>query len=183
MLPIAFGAINNENDKSKIEQIWHEYENIMFRVAYKILNNQHSAEDAVSEACIKIIRNLQKIQNISSNETKALIVIIVRSVSIDIIRKSNSRLEDYKEVSEIIPDKSLDIQENIIAKESYETIMKTIKALPEHQKDVVYLSFIYEYSHKEISEILGISENASRKRLYDAKKEIIKRLGGEDYGK
>ena len=48
----------------------------MYVVAYKILNHEQDAEDAAIEAWMKIIRHLDKINEISCQETKSFIVIV-----------------------------------------------------------------------------------------------------------
>ena len=47
--------IESDTDKSKFEIIYRAYRDLMFHVAYKILNNQQDSEDAVHQAFLKII--------------------------------------------------------------------------------------------------------------------------------
>ena len=56
----------------------------MYYTANNILKDSHLAEDAVHNAFLRIINNLEKIEDINSHKTKGLIVIIVKNVSIDI---------------------------------------------------------------------------------------------------
>ena len=63
-----------------IEALW-------LYVSKAILKNNESAEDAVSEAFVRIIKNLDKINEDDRYKTRAFLVIIVRNVSIDILNK------------------------------------------------------------------------------------------------
>lgn len=181
-----FRAVSRVDDKGKMEQIWEKYYGLMLYEAKKYFSTHASAEDAVSEACIKIFRNIDKIQEISSYQTRAYIVSIVRTTSIDALRKMSRTKEDADEVPEYICDSSPGILESIISKEGYESIKAAIEALPEQLRDVVYLSLVHNYSHGDIAKMLGISQAASKMRLLRAKKEIRKALskngnGGGDY--
>jgi len=174
-------AIKNDDDRNKLEQIWSMYHGLMLYIAKGILTNHATAEDAVSEAYIKIIRNIDKLDNISSYQSKAYIVSIVRSVSIDMYRKSKNVTEASDEVLEIIPDNDINVLEGIVIDEGVNAIKAAIKLLPIHLKDVVYLSLVHGYNHSEIAKMLDITEAASKMRLYRAKAEIRKRLVGENH--
>lgn len=80
--------IESDEDKSKFEQIYLKYRNLMFYVARKILNNQQDAEDAVHQAFVSIIENLEKISDVDCPKTRSYIVIIVERKAIDLMRKN-----------------------------------------------------------------------------------------------
>ena len=48
--------------QTKVEKLYYTYRNFMYDEAYAILNDQSLAEDAVSEAFVRIIKNLDKIK-------------------------------------------------------------------------------------------------------------------------
>ena len=179
-MPKIFKPASRTDDRGKMEQIWEKYQGLMLYEAKKYLASHASAEDAVSESCIKIFRNLDKIQEISSYQTRAYIVTIVRTTSIDILRKISRQKEDADDILEFSPDNSPGTLEKIISKEGYDTVKNAIESLPEQLRDIIYLSLVHNYSHSEIAKILGISQAASKMRLSRAKKEIRKRLAGEE---
>ena len=80
MIPMIFMSINSEDDRSKLLQIWERYYSLMMYEAKKYLDDS-IAEDAASESFIKIIHNLDKFQDITSNRTRAYVVTIVRNTS------------------------------------------------------------------------------------------------------
>ena len=51
-----------------------------------------------------------------------------------------------------------------------------IQALSEGRRQVFNAYFIEGYSHKEIAEMMGISEGTSKSQLYDAKRELRKAI-------
>jgi len=181
MFPLFAASLNNEDNRSKVEKIWGLYRGLMIYEARRILNDSALAEDAVQESFIKLIRYLEKIDDITSHETKAYIVSIVRSICIDMLRKAGSGKDNLNldDVVEIIPDDNPDILSKIALSESFNVVKEAIQALPPDQRIVIHLFLIEEHSHAEIAEILGITESASRARLKRAKNAIRKKLGGE----
>ncbi len=61
--------IDSDEDKSKFEVIYENYRNLMFFVAKKILYSDSDAEDAVQDAFIRIINNLDKIEDPKCHKT------------------------------------------------------------------------------------------------------------------
>ena len=84
---IYLNMIESEEDKSKFEQIYNTHKQTMFYVANRIIKDQYLAEDIVHQAFLKIIDNLDKINEINCHKTRSFIVIIVQNLSIDFYRK------------------------------------------------------------------------------------------------
>ena len=64
-------------EKSKFEQLYHQYRALMFHVANGILHNDRDAEDAVHNAFVSIAENISKIEDPNCPKTKGYIVTIV----------------------------------------------------------------------------------------------------------
>ena len=85
---IYLSLLDTQEDISKFELIYNTYKKQMYYTANNILKDNYLAEDAVHNAFLRIIDNLEKIDDVNSHNTKGLIVIIVKNVSIDIYRKN-----------------------------------------------------------------------------------------------
>lgn len=83
---IYLQMIESEEDRSKFEQLYLKYRSLMLRVAMRILHNEQDAEDAVHQAFLSILNNLEKISSVDCLQTKSYIVVIVERKSIDLIR-------------------------------------------------------------------------------------------------
>lgn len=77
---IFLQAIQNEADRSLVEELYNKYVNTMMYIAKSILKDQYRAEDAVNQAFLKIIEDLQKFSFENCKKTRALVVIIVRNI-------------------------------------------------------------------------------------------------------
>ena len=182
MLPL-FMAIENEQDRSKMTQIYNEYYSRMISEAKRILRDHALAEDAVSDSLEKIIRNLHKIDKISCYQTRSLIVIIVRNTALNILKKQKrSDVVPDTDLIGVVDERPLPV-ETIVSMDGFRNIVEIIDSLPESLRDVAVLFFLHEFTHKEIQELLGISYEAVKMRLMRARKEIKQRLVGEEYGR
>ena len=97
-------------DSEKIRELYEIYEQPMFRIAYAVLHDSALAEDAVSDAFIRIIGKLDRLKAPDSPKTKQYIVKTIKSTSINIYRK-NRRWNCQEMCSRRIP-KILDRQES-----------------------------------------------------------------------
>jgi RNA polymerase sigma-70 factor (ECF subfamily) len=158
----------------------------MIYTAQGIFGDRYRAEDAVSQAFVKIIDNLQKFTWKDCNKTRGLVVIIVRNICLNMIKgEKYEKLippEYCEPAPEYVQDETLDF---VVTKESYDFILSCLSELNVNYKDILRLKLIYEYTDKEISEILSISQENARVRLHRARKaliEIMQKRGG-DYEK
>lgn len=78
--------IDSLEDQSKFERVYLEYKGLMYHVAYKILNNEQDAEDAVHNAFLKIAEYIERIGDPVCPKTQNYVVTIVENKAIDIYR-------------------------------------------------------------------------------------------------
>lgn len=159
-----------DEEKSKFELIYITYKQTMFYLANKILRDQYLAEDAVHQAFLRIIDNLDKINEINCHKTKGFIVIIVQNIAIDFYRKRKREANisfDGIEYAIGSDDKSLELNE----------IEDAILKLPSKYSSVFRLKYSLGYTNIEISEILNINEDNVRKRISRGKVKLEEILG------
>lgn len=77
--------IETDEDKSKFEEIYQEYRNLMYYVAYKRMQHEQDAEDVVHHVFVKIAENIKNIEPVSP-KTKQLIVTMVDNRVTDVFR-------------------------------------------------------------------------------------------------
>ena len=172
---IYLSLLDSEEEISKFELIYSTYKKQMYYTANNILKDSHLAEDAVHNAFLRIINNLEKIEDINSHKTKGLIVIIVKNVSIDIYRKNKKERDNTIFIDDLDDINGYDeINKNDIG-----DLEIAISKLPENYKQVFLLKFSHELTDNEISEILDIKPDNVRKRISRGReklKNILKKL-------
>lgn len=179
---------NDEDSTSrKIERLYDKYKALMFREANIILNDACLAEDAVHQSFIKIMNNLDKIDENAERRTRNFLVIICRHAALDLYKKrlylnrnpDNSNFEFEDEEEEIQIDYA-EPSQIIIDKETVARVSKEIDKLPPIYKDVLLLEKLHNNTKEEIAELLGIKYETVRKRSLRARKMLAEALEREE---
>ena len=79
MLYFYISMVETPEEKTKVEQLYLNYRQTMYHVAYQILKDSFEAEDAVHGAFLRVIKNLDKIielepQAVNAKALKKLIL-------------------------------------------------------------------------------------------------------------
>ncbi|HJY22448.1 MAG TPA: RNA polymerase sigma factor [Hanamia sp.] len=141
----------------------------MYGVCLRYAGNEDDASDILQEGFIKVYKNLSKFRGEGSFE--GWIRRIFVNTSIEHFRKK-VKLYNVTEVQEnTIEDTNLDALDILAAKD----IIKIINELSPGYKAVFNMHVIEGYSHKEIADIMGITEGTSKSQLARAKG-VLKKL-------
>lgn len=168
--------IDNGRDKTKFEKLYNTYKQLMFFKAMEILRDEHLSEDTVQQAFIKIIENIDKIDENNCHKTKGFIVIVIENTAIDIYRKlSRNKTISFNEVEYAIKDISPSV-EDVFEENNESLIVEAIASLPPNYSTVIRLKYSHGYNDKEIAQILDISEDNVRQRISRGKKRLAKIL-------
>ena len=136
----------------------------MLTVCLRYANDSADAEDVLQEGFVKVFSKLSDFKMEGSLE--GWIRRIMVNTSLDAIRKNKKYLTDAK---------LEDVEYKIHSSESTsdqlqaDDLMKLVHALPEGYKVVFNLFAIEGYSHKEIADLLGVSENTSKSQYSRAR--------------
>ena len=159
------------NNNEKIEQLFNLYSDLMLQHAYYILKD---ISTSVSEVFLRVIKIIEKINELDCPKTRKLMVIILENISKNIYnRRKREALVDFTEI-DVENESSLDDFYDIEIKQDMDNILKR---LPVDYANILALKSD-GYSPKEIAEILDINYDNARKRLLRAKK-LLKKLIAE----
>lgn len=167
---VYLSLIGTEDNKSKFEDIYNSYKKTMFYIANDILKNHAQSEDVVHTSFIKIIKNLDKIDEVHCNKTKGFIVTIVRNTAIDVYRKNK---KEIGKIEKIIDYKGYQEHKEIGIKSDIEL---AILELPDKYSTVFSLKYYQGLSDEEISGILKIKQSTVRTRILRGKEKLRKIL-------
>ena len=177
MLAIYLMAIDTPADKSKFETLYIKYEKLLFYVAFDILKDHHLAEDAVNNAFIRIIDNLDKIDKIDCPQTKRFVVIITKNICLDMLRKKNRHNETIIDISESQAfldsvDSAQSAQDEFFMQFDMNSIKQAFHKLqPDYQMALYYHAILGESINK-VAELMGVKPEAAKKRIYRARKAL-----------
>lgn len=154
-----------QNDKASQFALYKVLLPKVMGVCRRYLREIQEAEDCVQESFIKIFKNLATYSGDSPFE--AWIRKITVNEALISIRKNKkfSFNEDIDLYNDIKPSESM----GVLAQINHQELLQLLYKLPENKRVVFNMYTIEGYSHKEISEILGITEGTSRSSLSRSK--------------
>ena len=152
----------------------------MLLVALRFVNDTMEAEDIVQEAFIKAFSKLEQYK--AEVSFGAWLKRIVINRCIDVLKSKRQRLVELEDYHINVIEENHENEWTVEDYISLETVKLAIEALPEKYKYVVMLYLMEGYDHQEISEILNISEVASRTQLSRGKQKLQLALKSERNG-
>ncbi len=169
-----------QNNRKAQLQLYNQYCNGMYIVAKRFLKDANDAEDVVQEAFIKAFSKLEQFK--AEVTFGAWLKRIVVNKSIDFLK---SKKKDFVELDEVhlkVADHTIDDKWLVDDEITLQDVKLAINKLPNKYQYVLMLYLIEGYDHQEISEILNITEVASRTQLSRGKAQLQELLTLKNYG-
>ncbi len=154
-------------DQQAYKAVYDAYAQAMLSIAMRVLNNREEAEEILQDAFIAAFRKLKELQDMNSFGSWLKKITINRSL--DQLRKRKIMFETVNDVE------IADHNEEQEAERPYtvEIILAALQQLDDAYRVVFTLHLFEDYSHRMISEKLGISESNSKAILSRAKRKLI----------
>lgn len=158
----------------KIEKIYKEYYQIVYKYLLCLTRDSDIAEELTQETFYKMIKKIHTFRG--DAKISVWLCEIAKNLWYDELRKKKKVVEIYQENNEI--ESSQNIEEEFINKEESSKLVEKIEKLDEITKRVIYLRLNSELSFKEIGQVLGKTETWARVTFYRGKQKI--KEGNED---
>lgn len=143
----------------------------LFGISYRMLGALEDAEDVLHDAWIRLAS-----QDLTSLEDpEAWLVTVTTRLSLDRLRRAKAERDQY--VGPWLPEPlASDSDQPDLAHERDESLrlsfLMILERLSPDERAAFLLHNVFDYSHREAAEILGIAEEASRQRAHRAKTRI-----------
>ena len=145
--------------KRLLQTIWPN----AYQLAFAVLGDGPSAEDAAQEACVIVYRAITSLRSSAAFRTW-FYRLVVREASR--LKRQRSRTEPAFESAAHDPDQAASID-----------IWRALSRLPQHLRDVVALRYFEDLPSREIASTLRIHDGAVRFRLMVARRRMRRLLG------
>jgi RNA polymerase sigma-70 factor, ECF subfamily len=165
-------ALCIRQDRRGEKLLYERYVTMMARLCHRYLKDNTEVQDVLIEGFVKVFEKLKTFEYRGEQSLEVWIRRIMINECLMRLRKRHMYLS-------IIDDDNDPVQPAHQGAETREIIM-LMHHLPTGYRTVLNLYVIDGYSHKEIAELLGITESASRSQLTHARnklKDILKRHG------
>lgn len=141
----------------------------LYRIAFRIVQNEENAQDIVQDTYIKLWEKREELSFLNSAE--AFAITMLKNLCIDFLR-----VRKVKRTEEFTPDmkgqKTQIIQESLEVKDDVSHIRRLMNNLPEQQRLVMTYRDWDGYSNEEIETMTGLSAANVRVILSRARKTV-----------
>lgn len=166
------------NDRASQKALYEGFYSKMLGVCLRYSKSSDEAKDILHEGFLKVFNSLRKFNATGSFEGWVRRIIV--NTAIDHLRKNK---QNYLIVSTVYANEKAsnmaveEINENeLLSHINQEEILKAVQQLTPAYRTVFNLYVVEEYTHKEIAELLDISEGTSKSNLSKAKFNLKKNL-------
>ena len=172
MISGALAILKSEAQRNEMSSVYEKNKSLFLSIAYKKLQNEENAEDAVQEAFLEIADKPDIFFSLTEKKQIQYMGAVVNKVAINMFNKSK-KLQTEELSEEIVYQNDDNVIENsFFDNVSREEILAFTENLPEAQRIVLILSYSSGLSADEISKTLNITVSSVYNRLYLARKSI-----------
>jgi len=162
-----------KNGDAKAEEaLYRHFAPQVMAIARRYSRDDAIAQDYMQECFVVLFEKLKKYDASKGNFEPWLYRLCVNQI-LQLIRKSNRKI-NFEELPADL--KEPEIQENEKDLLDHEVLLAVIRELPDGYREVFNLSVLDNWSHKEISLALKITESSSRSQLARAKSWLRQKL-------
>ena len=153
-----------EGDQRAQRKLFEMYAPKMMGVCLRYMKDHAQAEDVLQDGFVKVFTKLEKYSGDGSLEGWVRRIMV--NTALDHLRKSN-KFNANVSMDEV--GYKVESDADVLASLIEEDLLKLIQEMPTGYKTVFNMFAIEGYSHKEIGEKLGVSENTSKSQYSRAK--------------
>ena len=165
-------------NRASIGVLYDKHAPWLLAVCLRYIGTREDAEDVMHDGFMKIIRSIDNFKEKQTGSLEAWMRRIMVNTALNFIRdhkkeKMFIHLDPVLESVQVPSDNDDDFGRCDLTKDQ---LMDLVCELPAGYRTVFNLYVMEDYSHKEIAELLGISENTSKSQLSKARNLLRKRL-------
>lgn len=158
-------------DRRAQKELYELYSRKMMGVCLRYVNDRETARDLLQDGFVKIFTSIGSFSGIGSFEGWMRKIFV--NCALEYLRKSDVLREatDLDNTAELV-----NADSSVISDISAAELMNMVKELPAGFRTVFNLFAIEGYSHKEIAEMLDITDSTSRSQYTRAKQLLQKKI-------
>ena len=167
--------MSEKPDNEFMCELFQNYRQMMLKIALGILRNKYDAEDAVQEAFLRVMNNLEKISQMKQKERAFYFVSVIENTSINYLNKKKRHpQEDIDEYYTVVSNYS--VEKKADDKFLINEIKSAFTVLSDRDYGILYLYYFEQMTPMEIAKALDMSEKNIYKYIDRAKKRLMKIL-------
>ena len=170
---ILKGCVRNDPKCQKL--LYEFYYKRMYAICLRYAGDSHEAKDLLHDGFIKLFGRLNQVDSVKTLD--AWMKRLFANHCIDYLKSAYKKYIKYEadfslELIETTADEQSNGNFNELEQTQIEDLMLALNQLKPDYRIIINMYAIENYSHLEISQILGINESTSRSKLLRARKSL-----------
>lgn len=175
MLPIVILAIEDDDDRAFMSDLFISYERLMMSELLKILNNVQDAEDLMQTVLLKLIDKIPLLRTFNRKRTVCYIIVSCRHTAITFLKKQKkvdyfSFDDDSWTQSDQMLCTAPSVEDEIIRQELTSSVKDVWDFLDARDKFILEGKYLLDKSMQELAEDLEIKPESVRMALTRARR-------------
>jgi RNA polymerase sigma-70 factor, ECF subfamily len=173
---------SKKGNVTAFEQLVKRYDRRLLRISFRVTRNREDSEDAVQEALLKAFQNLAEFREDSQFSTW-LISITVNQSLMKLRKRTNKEIsldQDVESDGNVlpvdVPDRGPNPEQLCWASELRDIFVKTLEELRPILRTVFILRDVEGLTINQTAEVLSVSQEAVKARLWRVRLELRERL-------
>jgi RNA polymerase sigma-70 factor, ECF subfamily len=160
-------------DRLAMQVLFARHHVRVYRFVLRLVRNEATAEDLISEVFLDIWRQAGKFEGRSAVSTWMLSIARFKALSV-LRKRPEQELDD--ETAERIEDQADDPETALAKKDKGALLRQCLSALSAEHREIVDLVYYHEKSVEEVAGIVGIPEATVKTRMFYARKKLSELL-------
>ena len=165
-------------DPKDFKKIYDATMQLLFKISYRVVNDEEAAEDLVHDSLIKM--NEKELVFPSLDDAKYWLIRVVKNASLNYAKRKTRERKAYEKVLREDKREVVSGEIELLKKETQEKTKEALNKLPEKLRIILILREYAEMNYKEIGRILGITEGNVKVRVFRAREQLAKIIGEDD---
>lgn len=168
----------NGGNEADFRKIYTALMPLLFKIAWRIVNDEEAAEDLVHDSLIKL--NEKALAFPSMDEAKFWLIRVVKNASLNYAKRKVRERKAYEKALKEDKRKSESGETELLKSDTIKRTKEALDKLPENMRTVLVLREYGDLNYKEIGRVLGITEGNVKVRIFRAREQLAKLIGEED---
>ncbi len=165
-------------DPQDFKKVYDATMQLLFKVSYRIVNDEEAAEDLVHDSFIKA--NEKQLVFPSLDDAKYWLIRVVKNASLNYAKRKLREAKAYHKALYEGRQEMESGETELLKAEAIKSAREALEKLPPKLKEVLILREYGEMNYKEIGKVLGITEANVKVRVFRAREQLVKLIGEED---
>lgn len=166
-LVVAIGRWHQE----ALAEVYRRHAGSAYALARRLLRNAALAEEVVQELFIRLWDKPERYDP-SRGSLRAFLLSDTHGRALDLIRSEDSRRRREEREAQLVPVDSGDLEAEVWALVSSETVRDSLSRLSEHERRAIELAYFDGQTYQEVAQTLGEPEGTVKSRIRSGLKRL-----------